>query len=95
MPSFTHVLLSAWLTASAADAASTVYAVHRGAREANPLLTAPWTLTLMKGVSTVGGVWWARQYEHDHPRLVRLVAIAAAGAYTAANVHNLRVAGAR
>jgi hypothetical protein len=69
MPSLTHVLLSSWLIASGADATSTFVALHRGAREQNPLmLNSPWVIAGAKVGSGTLSCVWAQKWEKKAPQ---------------------------
>jgi hypothetical protein len=83
--------------AASADVASSVYAFHHGAREANPLINwlEPQGTGVMLGVGSVvdaAGVWAAHRYlGRRHAKAVRIALYALAGVRVGIAVHNIRV----
>ena len=86
-----HVLLATWLVASAADGATTFLAASEGAREANPIFKTPEIVAVEKVAVGAASVAAAHHWEKDHPRLVKVFAIAATVGYGALAVHNYQV----
>ncbi len=86
-----HFLMATWLTASAADGVTTFMATKAGARETNPFFKTPEALALEKAAVGIGSAAIAYRWEKQHPKLVRVMAIAAATGYTAAAIHNWQV----
>lgn len=88
-------LLAAFLTAQAADTATTAHMLGRGYREANPLLPSSTRGIVLTKAAISGAVvvtvWKAR---HRHPRLVRVALIVGAASATAATISNVRKYGA-
>jgi len=86
-----HILLATWLTASAADSATTFLATNNGAREANPFFRDAGTVAVEKAAVGAVSVAAAHHWEHEHPKLVRVLAIAGTVGYSALAVHNWQV----
>jgi hypothetical protein len=86
-----HVFLITWLTASAADGATSFLAASEGAVEANPLFKTPEIVAVEKAAVGAVSVAAAHHWEKDHPKLVMFFAIAATVGYSALAVHNYQV----
>jgi hypothetical protein len=86
-----HFLLTTWLVASAADGATTFLAASEGGREANPIFKTPEIMAVEKAAIGAAGVATAHHWEKDHPKLVKVIAIAATVGYSALAVHNYQV----
>jgi hypothetical protein len=86
-----HFFLATWLIASAADGATSFLAASEGAREANPLFKSPDIVAAQKAAIGAVSVAAAHHWEHDHPRLIKVFAIAATVGYSALAVHNYQV----
>jgi hypothetical protein len=86
-----HILLATWLTASAADGVTTFLAASEGAREANPFFKTPQVVAVEKAAVGVVTVAAAYRWEKEHPKLVRVLAVAGAVGYSALAVHNWQV----
>jgi hypothetical protein len=90
-PVFLHIVLATWLTASAADGVTTFMAVNAGAHELNPLVKTPELMAVEKATIGMAGVLVAHRWEKQHPKLVKVFAIAATVGYSALAVHNYQV----
>lgn len=78
-----------------ADVASTVYALNRGAQEANPVYgTQPSAAKLLaiKGAGTAAQWLVLHKMAKSHPKIANAVAKVVGGANGALAVHNLRAA---
>ncbi len=85
---FEHAILAAWLAASAADGATTLIGMQQGASEMNPLFASPSAVVVGKAAIGTVGVMTVHRWEKDHPKLVRVIGIAATVGYSALAVHN-------
>lgn len=77
----------------AADTLTTGIAIHRGGREANPVLP---TLEIRLGAKTLGGIGvagllWTLDHQMHHPRLAKVLTFALDGFFLALSAHNLAV----
>jgi hypothetical protein len=88
---FLHIVLATWLTASAADSVTTFMATNAGGREVNPLFKTPELVAVEKATIGVASVALAHRWEKQHPKLVKVFAIAATAGYSALAVHNYQV----
>ena len=85
---FEHAILAAWLAASAADGGTTLLGMREGAREMNPVFATPAALVVGKAAIGTAGVMTVHHWEKDHPKLVRVIGIAATVGYSALAFHN-------
>ena len=86
-----HALLVAWMSATTADATTTVMATNAGAREANPIYSTPGTIVFEKAAIGAAELYFVHRMEKDHPKLVRWIAAGATIGYSIAAAHNLSV----
>ena len=77
-----------------ADAGTSLWAFHRGATEANPIIFS--TQPALFSAEMVGGAtleWWAlKKLETSHPRLAKTFAVVSIGVRGSVAVHNVQVA---
>ena len=86
----------AYSVAAAADTGTTLYALGRGGREANPVLAGvasnPAAFVVTKAAATAATAWLFARVHRRHPRAALVLTYASAAALSAVASHNLRVA---
>lgn len=84
-------LFLAWMTASGADAATTIAARHHGAAEANPLMAHTGVMLTEKAAIGTLQIIILKKWEAKHPVVVRLISAGMASYYTTIAISNYKV----
>lgn len=92
----THLAIGASITAAGMDLATSMHCLGaRTCREVNPLLRPlegqPLAFGAVKGASSALVAWLLLRYHREHPRLVRVVALALTASSTYIAVRNTRL----